>query len=60
MKQIQAFFRDVRSELKKVTWPTRQETIRMTVLVIIATVIIGLYVGAIDYGLTKMLEQFIN
>ncbi len=44
------------SELKKVTWPTRQETIRLTVIVLLISLIIGLYVGIIDILLAKILE----
>lgn len=43
-------------ELKKVSWPTRSETIRLTLVVIIISLIIGLYVGIIDILLAKALE----
>ncbi len=51
-----AFTRDIIDELKKVTWPSRQETIRLTLIVIGMSLIIGLYVGIIDILLTKGLE----
>lgn len=47
---------DVIDELKKVTWPTRQETIRLTAIVIGISLIIGLYIGIIDFSLAKALE----
>ena len=59
MKSILTFFRDVQTEMKKVTWPTREETTQMTVVVIIATVITGVYVGGIDYVLTKVLATLL-
>lgn len=43
-------------ELKKVSWPTRNGTIRLTLVVIIISLIIGLYVGIIDILLAKALE----
>jgi preprotein translocase subunit SecE len=43
-------------ELKKVTWPTKEETLRLTVIVIGISLIIGLYIGIIDVLLTKGLE----
>lgn len=43
-------------ELKKVTWPSRKETIRLTSIVIIISLIIGLYIGIIDILLAKALE----
>ncbi|NJP04496.1 MAG: preprotein translocase subunit SecE [Chloroflexaceae bacterium] len=36
------FYRETRAELRKVVWPTRQETIRLTILVIVVSVLIGL------------------
>jgi len=50
------FVTDVIDELKKVTWPTKVETIRLTIIVIIVSLIIGLYVGIIDILLAKGLE----
>lgn len=43
-------------ELKKVTWPSRRETIRLTLVVIIISLIIGAYIGIIDILFTKVLE----
>ena len=43
-------------ELKKVTWPTKEETLRLTVIVIGISLIIGVYIGIIDVLLTKGLE----
>jgi len=45
--------RDLIEELKKVTWPTRHDTIRLTTIVIIISLLIGLYIGIIDILLAK-------
>ena len=42
-KKLKNFLRDVASELKKVTWPSRPEVTNTTVVVIVATVVIGFY-----------------
>lgn len=42
------FLKEVVSELKKVTWPTRQDTIKLTIMVIVVSVAIGLFVGGLD------------
>ena len=47
---------DVMEELKKVSWPTRAETIRLTGVVILISLIIGIYIGTIDVALAKVLE----
>ena len=49
--------RDVIEELKKVTWPTRKETIQLTTIVIVISLLIGAYIGIIDVLLTKLLEM---
>lgn len=50
------FLGDIREELKKVSWPTRKQTIRLTLIVLLMSLIIGLYLGIIDILLTKVLE----
>ncbi len=50
------FIGEVREELKKVTWPSRKEVIRLTLVVIIISLIIGMYVGALDIAFAKFLE----
>lgn len=52
----QGFANGIVDELKKVQWPTRQETIRLTVIVITISLIIGIYIGIIDVLLAKALE----
>ncbi|MFN4212544.1 MAG: preprotein translocase subunit SecE [Microgenomates group bacterium] len=47
---------EIIDELKKVTWPTKKETIRLTAVVVIVSLIIGIYVGIIDILLAKGLE----
>lgn len=42
------FFSEVASELKKVTWPTRSETFKLTAAVIIISLAVGLFVGGLD------------
>jgi preprotein translocase subunit SecE len=47
------FFREVRIELKKVTWPSRKETIAATGMVIILSVLVAFFLGFLDIGLSK-------
>ena len=41
--------REVISELRKVTWPSREEAVRLTIMVLIVSSIIGIFLGAVDY-----------
>ena len=42
------FIKEVRAELKKVTWPTREETIKLTGVVIIISLAVALFIGGLD------------
>ena len=48
---------DIISELKKVTWPTREDTMHLTVVVVIVTILIGAVLGAIDIGFGWLIDQ---
>ncbi|OGK14111.1 preprotein translocase subunit SecE [Candidatus Roizmanbacteria bacterium RIFCSPLOWO2_01_FULL_38_12] len=51
---------DLIGELKKVTWPSRENTIRLTIIVIAISLIIGFYIGIIDSLLAIGLEYLTN
>ena len=50
------FIKEVAAELKKVTWPTRQETVKLTVVVIAISVMTGAFIGGLDAMLVKITE----
>ncbi|HEX7777884.1 MAG TPA: preprotein translocase subunit SecE [Vicinamibacterales bacterium] len=50
------FLTDVRSELSRVTWPTRREVWATTVVVILTSLLFGVYLYTVDVGLTKLVE----
>lgn len=52
----QNFVSDAIEELKRVDWPSRSKTVRLTFIVIFISLIIGLYIGIIDVLLAKGLE----
>ncbi|OGE73837.1 MAG: preprotein translocase subunit SecE [Candidatus Doudnabacteria bacterium RIFCSPLOWO2_02_FULL_42_9] len=54
------FIKEARAELGKVVWPSRREVIRVTIAVIILSLIVAAYLGSADYGLTKLFEWVIN
>jgi preprotein translocase subunit SecE len=51
------FFRGSFQELQQVTWPTRREGRRLTTAVIIFSVVFGLLIAVVDYGLDKLFKQ---
>jgi preprotein translocase subunit SecE len=54
VNKIKEFFRDVKVEVKKVVFPTKEELIGSTWVVIITVIVISLFLGVIDLGLTKL------
>lgn len=60
MGTILRFFSEVRQELSKVTWPKRDEVIRLTLIVFLVSGIIGAYVGGLDYLFTRLLTLVVT
>ena len=54
------FLREVKVELKKVTWPSRKQTIGSTVVVVILAMIISLFLGVVDMGLSGLIRVILN
>jgi preprotein translocase subunit SecE len=53
------YLSDVRLELSKVTWPKRQDVIKLTLIILLISGIVAIYLGSLDYGLTKLFEAII-
>ena len=58
--RIQDFFREVLLEFKRVTWPSRAELVNSTTVVIAVTVVLAFFLGAVDIGLTKLVERILR
>ena len=54
------FFVDAKQELKKVTWPTFEELLDSTIVVIISILILAVFIGAVDFVLSKLIELVIK
>lgn len=54
------FFTEVKSELTKVTWPTKDQVIRLTTVVIIISLVVGFFIGGLDFTLTKLVELIVK
>ena len=48
------------SELKKVTWPTRQTVINLTLIVLAVSIAVGIYIAILDSALHALLEQVLG
>jgi preprotein translocase subunit SecE len=54
------FFREVKIELLKVTFPTRQETLGSTLVVLALTTIVAIYLGFSDWALAKFMRVLLQ
>ena len=60
LRRTQEFIREVVAEFRKVTWPSRQELINSTVVVITVTVVVSLFLGAVDVVLARIVERILR
>jgi len=54
------FLKEVRTEMEKVSWPNRQQALRLTLIVIAVSVVVAVFIGALDYIFTKFMELIIR
>jgi preprotein translocase subunit SecE len=54
-----SFFPEVVAELRKAHWPTKQEALRLSLLVLIVCAIVGAILGALDYGFYRLFADLI-
>jgi preprotein translocase subunit SecE len=54
LSKIKSFFQEVSVELKKVSWPTRQQTVSATMVVIVITIIVSFFLGIVDVILARL------
>lgn len=57
--KIKLFFKEVYTEGKKVDWPTRQETLKYTAIVLGISAGAAIFLGALDFGFVKLVGRFI-
>jgi len=54
------FVREVLIEFRKVTWPSRQELLNSTAVVIVVTVVLAFFLGGVDIGLARIVERILR
>jgi preprotein translocase subunit SecE len=59
-EQLLRFFKEVRTEVKKVTWPPKKEVLGSTVVVIVSVFILSFFLGLVDLTLQKLLTYVLK
>ncbi len=60
MQKVFGFLREARAELKKVTWPGKQQVWYSTLVVIFVTLLVAVYLGIVDMALTGIFSRVIG
>ena len=60
IKRVFRFFRDYKSEVKKIVWPGPRDVVKNTVIVLIMCVLVGAFIWLVDFGLGRLLELILG
>ena len=58
--RVKEFVQEVLGEFRRVTWPTREQLVNSTVVVIIVTVVLAFFLGAVDIALARVVEWILG
>ncbi|HEY4474501.1 MAG TPA: preprotein translocase subunit SecE [Candidatus Paceibacterota bacterium] len=59
MDKVTQFLREVRVELSKVSWPTRNQTVLYTLVVIGISLFMAVFLGLLDFGYKTIIDKFL-
>ena len=59
-RELKSFFSEVKSELKKVTWPSKAEVYSTTIVVILTTVFFGFYLYGLDLAMSQVFTRVLR
>lgn len=60
MSKLTEYFKETKTELKHVIWPSRNQTLYYTLIVIVLSVVVAYYLGIFDFIFSKGLEKLIS
>jgi preprotein translocase subunit SecE len=60
LEGVKEYFREVYTEAKRVTWPSRKDAIKGTYVVLITVVVAAIFLGIVDVGLAKVIQALLR
>jgi len=60
LEKLREYFREVFLEAKKVTWPSKKDTVKGTYIVLITVIIAAIFLGIVDVGLAKIIQALLR
>ena len=58
--RVVRYFKETRAELRKVTWPTRQQATNLTLIVLAVTVVMAAFLGAVDFLFARIIQLIVS
>ena len=58
--RIARWFREMKSELKKVVWPNKSQMVNNTIIVLVCVLIVGIFIWVFDFGGNQLVNGIIN
>ena len=60
LEKVKVFLQEFKTEMKKVSWPARKETVSSTAVVIVTVLIIVVFLGLVDFALGKIVQSVLS
>ena len=60
LKKVSHFFKDFRSEVKKIVWPTKKQVINNTIVVLVMMLIVGIFIWGVDAIMSLLVNAFLT
>jgi preprotein translocase subunit SecE len=60
VEKVKTFLQEFKTEMKKVSWPARKETVSSTAVVIVTVLIIVVFLGLVDFALGKIVQSVLS
>jgi preprotein translocase subunit SecE len=58
--RVTKYLKEVRAEVRKVTWPSRQEVLRLTAIVAVVLVVMSVFMTVVDFGFSRLMQAIIS
>ncbi len=60
LKRIRLYLTEVRGELKKVTWPNRNDLYKTTIAVVVSSLVFGIYLFLVDWVFSEIIQKVVG
>ena len=58
--RITKYLKEVRAEIRKVTWPSRQEALRLSTIVVIVLIVMSVFMAVVDFAFSRLMQAIVS